>query len=498
MIFRQKYIRLPHKHFLKLLKEIYSKKCFSQDSANYPIYSVRQLLEASVPETGVEAVVNGWISGHRRQKDNTFVDIVDGSCFKHLQVVVKSDHVQAESILFGSSVRVEGELRLSTHPKQRVEMHCREMRVVGANDTLEYPIKVKMKHDGEYLRNEGLTHRHRTNAGAAMLKIRNRAMLAYHEAFQSRGFLHVNAPVLTANDCEGAGEVFQVKATDDGVLDEDGKPKQFFKKDVFLTVSGQLHLEALVHGLSKVYTFGPTFRADNTTSRFHLSEFYMIEAEQAFLHSVAEIQDLIEQILKGTTESILNGCEEDIDLYHKYIAKPRHKSNLEKFLKEKFETMTYTEAAEILGKSNQFPEFQWGNDLGKEMERFLVSHVGNGPLFIVDFPKSLKPFYAKGNGDGKTSASLDLLLPDVGEVCGGTLREHDYDSLVSNMKSRDIPSCDDLVENKLKWYCDLRRFGSVPHGGFGIGFERHLMFLTGVSNLRDCIPFPRSDGKCNM
>ena len=257
--------------------------------AEIPVTTVKQLLDSAVDDAGLEATARGWISGVRSQKENTFVDIVDGSSFRHLQVVFKSDFVDPDSIVYGSAVRVSGRLQPSNHPMQKVELIGRDVQVIGTNDPAEFPIKAKVHktHDGDYLRNEALTHRHRTHAGGSMLKIRNRATMAYHEFFQNRGFLLVNTPILTSNDCEGAGEVFRVVAKGDDDVDEDGKTESYFKRDVHLTVSGQLHLEAFAQGLSKVYTFGPTFRADSTTSRFHLSEFYMVEAEVAFVDTIS-------------------------------------------------------------------------------------------------------------------------------------------------------------------------------------------------------------------
>ena len=267
-------------------------RCFTDGASESEINpaSVRQLLETIVDDSGSPAAVRGWICGIRSQKDNTFVDIVDGSSFRHLQVVFKTEAVDPESIVYGSSVFVRGTLVPSHHPMQKVELSGEDVLVIGNNDPVDFPIKAKVHktHDGDYLRNEALAHRHRTHAGGSMLKIRNRATMAYHEFFQKRGFLLVNTPVLTSNDCEGAGEVFRVVAKGDGeTVDEEGRAETYFKRDVYLTVSGQLHLEAFAQGLSKVYTFGPTFRADSTTSRFHLSEFYMVEAEVAFINSIA-------------------------------------------------------------------------------------------------------------------------------------------------------------------------------------------------------------------
>ena len=257
------------------------------DTFNY--FSVKQLLASSVDENGLLASTKGWISGIRLQKENTFVDVVDGSSFRHLQVFFRTEDVDPESIVYGSAVEVRGKLVPSHHPMQKVELHCHEVIVVGTNVPWDFPIKASTRHkshDGDYLRNEALAHRHRTHAGGSMLKIRNRATMAYHEFFQKRGFLLVNTPILTSNDCEGAGEVFRVVTKGDDIPDEEGNVESYFKRDVYLTVSGQLHLEAFSQGLSKVYAFGPTFRADSTTSRFHLSEFYMVEAELSFIDNI--------------------------------------------------------------------------------------------------------------------------------------------------------------------------------------------------------------------
>ena len=262
---------------------------FSSSQTTEDFYSVKQLLGTSVDENGLLASTRGWISGIRMQKENTFVDLVDGSSFRHLQVVFKTDSVDPQSIVYGSAVEVRGKLMPSQHPKQTVELISQDVCVVGTNFLSEFPIKAKVHktHEGDYLRNEALTHRHRTHAGGSMLKIRNRATMAYHEFFQRRGFLLVNTPILTTNNCEGAGEVFRVVTKGEEIPDEDGNVESYFKRDVHLTVSGQLHLEAFSQGLSKVYTFGPTFRADSTSSRFHLSEFYMVEAEAAFIDNIS-------------------------------------------------------------------------------------------------------------------------------------------------------------------------------------------------------------------
>lgn len=468
---------------------------------NRQVFTVKNLLEASVDGSGLNASVYGWISGHRKQKENTFVDVVDGSCFRHLQVVLRSNAFDSKTIDYGASVAVHGKLLPSNHPKQNVEFLGEKVEVIGNSDADVYPIKVKVRHDPEYIRNSALPYRHRTNAGAAMLKVRNAASMAFHDFFQKDNFLLVNTPLITSNDCEGAGEVFRLHASGDGEKGEDGIPRTYFHKDVYLTVSGQLHLEAMVQGLRKVYTFGPTFRADGTSSRVHLAEFYMIEAEMAFITTVKELCDLIERMVKTVTESLLNSCAEELNLYHKHVAKSGLRKSIENLIKTNFELMSYSDAFYHLRKKEKFQDKEWGSDLTKEMERYLVTMVGNKPLFITNFPASLKPFYAKGNSmeDPKTqtSASLDLLLPEVGEVCGGTLREHHYQKLMKNMEQKGMLTGEHIKDDHaLKWFTELRNFGTVPHGGFGLGFERYLQYVLGIDNIRECIPFPRSEGKC--
>ncbi|XP_064636120.1 asparaginyl-tRNA synthetase-like [Lineus longissimus] len=363
-----------------------------------------------------------------------------------------------------------------------------------------------MRHPPDFIRK----HQHlrpRTNIFSSLLRIRNTASQALHQYFQENGFCEVHTPIITTNDCEGAGEVFGVEPLDRSLVndldsaetdemssdDEGDKLKHFFKNPAFLTVSGQLHLETVNGGFSKVYTFGPTFRAENSLTRNHLSEFYMLEAEIAFIYQLEDLMVIMEDLIKKTTETILARSAEDVNLFFKHVS-PKKKELVKKMLKSPFMRISYTDAVELLQNKVQKFQFkpEWGEDLKKEHERFLTHYFGDIPVFVTEFPARIKPFYAKLNDDNcNTAAAVDLLFPEVGEVFGGSLREDNFETLEKRLQLLG------LVEG-YQWYLDLRRFGSAPHGGFGMGFERYLQYLLGVSNIRDVIPFPRWPKHCHM
>ncbi|XP_031719354.1 asparaginyl-tRNA synthetase isoform X2 [Anarrhichthys ocellatus] len=404
-------------------------------------------------DLGANVKVQGWVRSVRPQKANLFLHVNDGSSLQSLQVVASSE-LNDPLLTLGSAVEVTGTLRKSPNQKQAVELEADQIHVVGDCNPVDFPFKIKERHSLEYIRQ--FPHlRCRTNAFSSLLRIRSEATTAVHSYFKENGFVQIHTPVITSNDCEGAGELFQVETS--GPDNEEGE--KFFSVPAFLTVSGQLHLEVMSGAFSRVYTFGPTFRAENSQSRRHLAEFYMVEAEVSFTQS-------LEDLTKDTVEAML---------------------------KKRFPVITYSEAIDILNHSSQkftFPT-DWGCDLQTEHEKYLVKHCGNVPVFVTDYPYDLKPFYARDNQDHPkhTAAAVDLLVPGVGELCGGSLREERLDLLRARLEEAGLG-------DTYSWYLDLRRFGSVPHGGFGLGFERYLQCILGVDNIKDVIAFPRSSHSC--
>ncbi|XP_008307027.1 asparaginyl-tRNA synthetase isoform X2 [Cynoglossus semilaevis] len=432
-------------------------------------------------------IIQGWVRSVRAQKANLFLHVTDGSCLQPLQIVASSE-LNDPSLTFGSAVEVTGVLKRSPHPRQPVELEAHHINVVGKCNPV-FPFKIKDRHSLEYIRQ--YPHlRCRTNAFGSLLRIRSEAATAIHSYFKKNGFVNIHTPIITSNDCEGAGELFQVEPSGQ-------KPKEdenFFSVPAFLTVSGQLHLEVMSGAFSRVYTFGPTFRAENSQSRRHLAEFYMVEAEVSFTQSLEDLTEVMEDMFKSATEHVLAECSEDVDLFHKYVT-PGHRGTLDAMMTTSFPIITYSEAIEILSRSSQkfvFPT-DWGCDLQTEHEKYLVNHCGNIPVFVTDYPYDLKPFYARDNQDRPhhTAAAVDLLVPGVGELCGGSLREERLDLLKNRLEQVGL-------EDAYSWYLDLRQFGSVPHGGFGMGFERFLQCILGVDNIKDVIPFPRFSNSCSL
>ncbi|XP_074073094.1 asparaginyl-tRNA synthetase isoform X4 [Macrotis lagotis] len=352
---------------------------------------------------------------------------------------------------------------------------------------MAFPFKYKERYPLEYVRQ--YPHlRCRTNTLGSILRVRSEATDAIHSFFKTNGYIHIHTPVITSNDCEGAGELFQVEPS--SKVKEPGK--NFFDVPAFLTVSAQLHLEVMSGAFSQVFSFGPTFRAENSQSRRHLAEFYMVEAEMSFVESLQDIMQVMETLFKVTTETVLSSCPEDVELLHKFVA-PGQKDKLEQMLKNKFLIISYTEAIETLKKASQNFTFtpQWGADLQTEHEKYLVKYCGNIPVFVINYPLDLKPFYMRDNEDEPqhTVAAVDLLVPGVGELFGGSLREERLHLLQQRLARLGLT-------DTYQWYLDLRRFGSVPHGGFGMGFERYLQCILGVDNIKDVIPFPRFPHSC--
>lgn len=435
---------------------------------------------------GANIKVQGWVRSVRAQKKNLFLHLNDGSSLHSLQIIASSE-LNNPLLTFGSAVEVTGVLKESPHQRQQVELEAEQISVVGECNPVDFPFKIKERHGLDYIRQ--FPHlRPRTNASSSLLRIRSQATAAIHSYFKENGFAQIHTPIITSNDCEGAGELFEVAPP----YSENEEDKYFFSVPAYLTVSGQLHLEVMSGAFSRVYTFGPTFRAENSQSRRHLAEFYMVEAEISFTESLEDLTEVMEDMFRSATEDVLTHCAEDVALIHKHVA-PGHRDTVDRMLKTQFPVITYNEAIDILNRSNQKFDFptEWGSDLQTEHEKYLVKHCGDVPVFVTDYPYDLKPFYARDNQDHPkhTAAAVDLLVPGVGELCGGSLREERLDLLRTRLQEVGL-------DDTYSWYLDLRRFGSVPHGGFGLGFERYLQCILGIDNIKDVIPFPRFSHSC--
>ena len=452
---------------------------------------IREILDSA--ETGERLSIYGWVRTRRDSKGGfSFIEMNDGSCFSNLQVIADKNlpNYEAEILRLqtGCSIRATGSLSPSPGKGQVVELRAEEIEVLGWIDPDNYPLQ-KKRHSFEFLR--GIAHlRPRTNTFGAVTRIRNAASIAVHTFFQDRGFIYLNAPIITGSDCEGAGDMFRVTTFNlNNIPKKDGNvdfSKDFFGVPAYLTVSGQLEAEIYALAMGAVYTFGPTFRAENSNTSRHLAEFWMVEPEVAFCDLEGDIL-LAVDFLKYVFTHVLVTCQEDMSFFTRFID-PTAIQTLENMISHEFQSITYTEAVKILTKADKEFEFpiKWGNDLQTEHEKFLCENVFKGPVIIVDYPKDIKPFYMKLNEDGKTVKAMDILVPKIGEVIGGSQREDDYNTLIRRMEEANL-SPDDY-----SWYLDLRRFGSAPHSGFGLGFDRLIQFMTGLSNIRDVIPFPRT------
>ncbi len=443
--------------------------------------------------------VRGWVRTRRDSKGGfSFIEVNDGSCFGNLQVIAdgKLDNYQSDvlTLTVGSSVVVEGEIKASTGQGQTTEMAATSLRVLGHASATDYPLQ-KKQHTFEKLR-EWAHLRPRTNTFGAVARVRHRLSYATHQFYDSEGFALVHTPIITASDCEGAGQMFRVTTLPlDNLPMVQGKAdvsKDFFGKSSFLTVSGQLEGEAYACALGKIYTFGPTFRAENSNTSRHLSEFWMIEPEAAF-YELTDNMQLAERYLKFMLRETLEHCAEDMDFFEKRI-QPGLLASLQLVLDKPFVHISYTEAIDILTKSGEKFEYpvSWGMDLQSEHERYLTEKHVNGPVILYNYPKEIKSFYMRLNDDGKTVAAMDVLVPGVGEIIGGSQREERLDVLTERMASMK------LSEQDYWWYLDLRRYGTVPHAGFGLGLERMVQYATGMANIRDVIPFPRTPGHCEF
>ena len=442
--------------------------------------------------SGKEVTVCGWARTIRDMKTFGFIELNDGSCFKNLQVVMSAEEldnykdIAAQNV--GAALIVRGTVVLTPDAKQPLEVKAHAIQVEGKS-TPDYPLQ-KKRHSVEFLRT--IQHlRPRTNLFSATFRVRSVAAYAVHEFFQSRGFVYVQTPIITGSDCEGAGEMFQVTTldlnnvpkTEDGQVDYS---QDFFGKKTSLTVSGQLNAENFAMAFGDVYTFGPTFRAENSNTQRHAAEFWMIEPEMAFCDLAGDM-DVAEAMIKHIIRRVLERCPQEIDFFNSFVDKGL-KERLEHVASSDFGRISYTDAVEILKQHNDKFDYKvdWGTDLQTEHERYLTEVVFKKPVFVTDYPKEIKSFYMKQNADGKTVAAADMLVPGIGELIGGSQREEDYDKLVTRMDELG------LDKSSYDWYLNLRKFGGVEHSGYGLGFERMIMYLTGIQNIRDVLPFPRT------
>lgn len=449
---------------------------------------IREILHMQPTDT--LQTVCGWVRTRRDSKSVAFLEINDGSCLRSLQVIVEPHHPLLTRCTTGASVRVVGTLQPSPAAGQPVELHTTELEILG-DSPAEFPLQ-KKRHSFEFLRE--IAHlRTRSNTFGAVFRVRNILAREIHNFFQSRGFVYLHAPIITTSDCEGAGEMFQVTTLDiekpprlpSGNIDY---TQDFFGRKASLTVSGQLEAEVFACSLGDTYTFGPTFRAENSNTSRHLAEFWMIEPEIAFA-DLCDDMDLAEDFILHLVRFVLSEGSEDLAFFDRMLA-PGQLKMLEQLAQARFARMTYTEAIEHLVKVADRFDFRpsWGSDLQSEHERYLTEEVVGGPLFVTDYPKEIKAFYMRVNEDNKTVAAMDLLVPRVGEIIGGSQREERFDVLQSRIRELGLP------EENYWWYLDLRRYGTVAHAGFGLGFERMVQFVTGMTNIRDVIPFPRTPG----
>ena len=445
-----------------------------------------------------EITVCGWVKTIRDSKSLGFMQLNDGSFFKDMQIVFLEDKIdnfnEVVKLNVGSAVRTKGILVLTPEAKQPFEIQATEILIEGKS-TSNYPLQ-KKKHTLEYLRT--IAHlRPRTNTFSAVYRIRSVAAFAIHKFFQDKGFIYAHTPIITGSDCEGAGEMFTVTAlnlenvpkTENGDVDFS---HDFFQKHTSLTVSGQLEGECMAMAFGKIYTFGPTFRAEKSYTQRHAAEFWMIEPEIAFA-DLNECIEITENMLKFIIDYVLKTCPADMEFLNNFYDKNLI-NRLQNIVNSNFGVVTYTEAVKLLEENNDKFEYKvsWGTDLQTEHERFLTEQVYKKPVFVINYPKEIKSFYMRENDDGKTVAAMDLLVPGIGEIVGGSQREERLDRLEKRMKDLNLP------EEDYWWYLDLRRYGTAVHSGFGLGFERLIMYLTGISNIRDVLPFPRTTGSAEF
>jgi asparaginyl-tRNA synthetase len=464
---------------------------FTQHNSHITMQRIQTILRAGQPNQTI--TIRGWVRTKRESKGFTFVDVNDGSSMAGLQVVLNAEmdgyDAVVQDLTTGSSVKITGKLVESPGKGQRVELQGDSVTIFGTADPDAYPLQ-KKRHSFEFLRSLGHL-RSRTNTLGAVFRVRNACAQAIHQFFQERGFLWIHTPIITASDCEGAGEMFavtnldlaQLPRTQDQVIDYS---QDFFGKPAYLTVSGQLEAEIMAMAFTDVYTFGPTFRAENSNTSRHLAEFWMVEPEMAFCDLIGNM-DLAEAFLKHLFRTVLEQCPEDMEFFNKRID-DSVLATAENIITNTFERITYTDAVKLLEKAESKFEFpvEWGIDLQSEHERYLAEDLFKKPVIVTDYPTGIKAFYMRLNDGGETVAAMDVLAPKVGEIIGGSQREERLDVLECRIREAD------LDPETYWWYLDLRRFGTVPHAGFGLGFERLVQFMTGMGNIRDVIPFPRT------
>ena len=449
---------------------------------------------------GQSVLLQGWVRTRRDSKAGfSFVELNDGSSFGNVQVLVSQElpnyNTDIKLVTAGSSIAVKGIVKESPGQGQATEIEAKAVELIGTADPATYPLQ-KKGHTLEFLRS--IAHlRVRTNTFGAVTRVRNRVSFSIHQFFQENGFFYIHTPIITASDCEGAGNMFRVSTLDPNKLPKDDKgnvdySQDFFGKAAYLTVSGQLNVETYCAGMSRVYTFGPTFRAENSNTSRHAAEFWMIEPEIAFC-DLEENMNWAEKFLKRLIDDVLRDCAEDITFFSDQIDKTL-RATLEHVLQSPFIRLSYTDAIGILQKSGKKFDFKvdWGTDLQSEHERFLTEEHFKRPVILFDYPRTIKPFYMRVNDDGKTVRAMDVLVPKVGEIIGGSEREHRYSLLRERVMEQNLDT------EAYRWYADLRRYGTVPHSGFGLGLERALMFITGIANIRDVLPFPRTPGNCDF
>ncbi|MBQ9280118.1 MAG: asparagine--tRNA ligase [Clostridia bacterium] len=456
--------------------------------------TVKDLYKKTSEYDGQDIQIAGWVRTCRDSKTFGFIELNDGSFFKNVQIVYDntlSNFEELTKLSVSSSLRVTGTLVVTPEAKQPFEIKAKEV-IIECLSPNDYPLQ-KKGHTVEFLREHAYL-RPRTNLFNAVFRVRNAAAMAIHNYFQSKGYVYVHTPLITANDGEGAGEMFQVTTLDLNKIAETGKvdySKDFFGKRVGLTVTGQLEGETFAMAYGKIYTFGPSFRAENSNTKTHASEFWMIEPEIAFC-DLDELMDIEEDMLKYIVKDILEKCPEEMEFLNKFVS-PTLIEKLEKLLNSNFTRISHEEVITILKNADVKWEFEpeYGGDIAKEHEKYITEHF-NGPVFITNWPKDIKAFYMKQNPDGKTVAAVDLEVPGAGELMGGSQREENYDKLLTRMNELG------MHPQELDWYLNLRKYGSCVHSGFGMGFERLLIYLTGVENIRDVIPYYRTPGNCDF
>lgn len=455
---------------------------------------VKVLYENLKEKMNTEVTLQGWVRNHRKQKEFGFIDFNDGTFFNNVQIVYDNklpNFDEIQKIHIGSAIEVVGQVVESPAKGQDFEIQMKEYKLLG-DCPEDYPIQPK-RHTREFLREQAYL-RPRTNLFGAVFRVRSVAAMAIHEYFQKNNYVYFHAPLITASDCEGAGEMFQVTTLDLEKVAKSGKvdySKDFFNRQANLTVSGQLEAETFAMAYKKIYTFGPTFRAENSNTKTHANEFWMIEPEIAFCDLEGDM-DIMEDMLKYIVNYVLEKCPNEINFFDSFVEKGL-KEKLEKLVTSKFTRVDHEEVISILKKADVKWEFapEYGEDIAKEHEKYITEYF-NGPVFIKNWPKDIKAFYMKQNPDHKTVAAVDLEVPGAGELMGGSQREEDYDKLVNRMRELDMET------DAMDWYLNLRKFGGCVHSGFGMGFERLLIYLTGVENIRDVIPYPRTPGNCDF